>query len=302
MARKLIVLAFALFGVVIIGIGAAVWYFYKNPIATLEAISRRGLRGIGCERKSVDAPGGVVTYFTVGSGPAVVLVHGANDQAGLWMKTAEALKGDHKVVVLDLPGHGESAPASGPLQFDTLMGGIRAVIDKECPDGKIVVVGNSLGGWLAMLWALENPSRTAGVVLENAGGVSVDYKGPSLLPKNRDEAREVIKAVMGPSAPPIPGYLLDDLVRRAPSSQVARLATVDVTPYLLDARLASVNFPVALVWGKDDGIATIEYAEHYRSLIPQATLTAIPNCGHIPHNQCPAAFNPKLREAIGGMK
>jgi hypothetical protein len=47
--------------------------------------------------------------------------------------------------------------------------------------------------------------------------------------------------------------VLNDLVRRAPSSQVARLATVDVNSYLLDSKLPSVTFPVALVWGKDDG-------------------------------------------------
>ncbi|MFA6956315.1 MAG: alpha/beta hydrolase [Thermoanaerobaculia bacterium] len=302
MARTLIFIAFALFAVVIIVLGAAIWYFYSHPMATLEALSRRGLRGIGCEKRSVDGPAGSVTYFTVGSGPAVVLVHGANDQAGLWRKTIEALKSDHKVVALDLPGHGESAPAKGPLQFETLMGGLRAVIDKECPDGKVVVVGNSLGGWLAMLWALEHPARTAGVVLENAGGVAIDYKGPSLLPKNREEAAAVTKAVLGPSSPPVPGYVLDDLVRRAPKSQVARLAGVDVKPWILDDKLTAVTFPVALVWGKDDGIATIAYAEHYQSLIPNATLTAIPRCGHIPHNQCPAAFNTKLKEAIGGWK
>lgn len=302
MARTFIFIAFALFAVIIIALGAAIWYFFNHPMATLEAISRRGLRGIGCEKRTVDAPSGTVTYFTAGSGPAVVLIHGANDQAGLWRKSVEALMKDHKVVALDLPGHGDSAPASGPLQFEMLMGGIRAVIDKECPDGKLVVVGNSLGGWLAMLWALDNPDRTAGVVLEDAGGVSVDYTGPSLLPRNRVEAAEVTKAVLGPNMPPLPGYVLDDLVRRAPKSQVARLAGVDVKPWLLDARLGSVNFPVALIWGKDDGVATMEYAEHYASLIPNATLTAIPNCGHIPHNQCPAAFNETLKEAIGAWK
>ncbi|MGK2857498.1 MAG: alpha/beta fold hydrolase [Thermoanaerobaculia bacterium] len=302
MFRTIMFVALALLVIVIVAIGGAVWYFFHNPIATMESMSRRSLRGIGCEKKTVDAPAGAVTYFTVGTGPAVVLVHGANDQSGLWKGTIEALKDGHKVVVLDLPGHGESAPASGPLEFETLLGGMRAVIDKECPNEKVILVGNSLGGWLAMLWALENPQRTAGVVLENAGGVAIDYKGPSLLPKNRDEARTVVEAVLGPSGPPVPGYVLDDLVRRAPSSQVARLASVDVTPYLLDSKLPSVTFPVALVWGKDDGIATIEYAEHYKSLIPNATLTAIADCGHIPHNQCTPAFNEKLKEAIQAMK
>lgn len=302
MVRKLIFIAFALFAVVIITLGGAIWYFFSHPISTLEGMSRRGLRGIGCEKKTLDGPAGTVTYFTAGSGPAVVLVHGANDQAGLWLKTIEALKDDHKVVALDLPGHGDSAPASGPLQFDMLVGGIDAVIAKECPDGQVILVGNSLGGWLAMLWALDNSARTAGVVLENAGGVAVDYKGPNLLPRNREEARAITSAVLGPSAPSVPGYVLDDLVRRAPKSQIARLAKVDVNPHLLDAKLPSATFPVSLIWGKDDGIATIEYAEHYRSLIPNATLTSIPDCGHIPHNQCPAAFNEKLKEAIVGWK
>ncbi len=302
MFRTIIFIAFALLAIVIFVIAGAVWYFFHNPIATMESMSRRSLRGIGCEKKTVDAPGGAVTYFTAGSGPAVVLVHGANDQAGLWRRTVESLKGDHKVVALDLPGHGESAPESGPLQFDTILGGLHAVVDRECPGERVILVGNSLGGWMAMLWALENPERTAGVVLENSGGVAVDYKGPSLLPKNRDEARAIVEAVLGPSAPPIPNYVLNDLVRRAPSSQVARLAAVDVKPYLLDDKLASVSFPVALIWGKDDGIATLAYAEHFKSLIPNATLTTIPNCGHIPHNQCAPEFNVKLREAINGMK
>lgn len=302
MARNLIFLAFALLALVIFGVSAALWYYFNHPIATLEAMSRRALRGVGCEKRTLEGPSGTVTYFTAGSGPAVVLIHGANDQAGLWRRTVEALKADHKVVVIDLPGHGESAPASGPLGFETLLGGLRAVIDKECPDGRVVLVGNSLGGWLAMLWALDNPGRVAGVVLENAGGVSTDYKGPSLLPKNREEARAVTAAVLGPSVPSVPGYVLDDLVRRAPTSQVARMAGVDVRPWILDSRLASVSFPVALVWGKDDGIATVEYAERFKSLIPGATLTTIPGCGHIPHNQCPSPFNEKLKAAIAEWK
>ncbi len=279
-------------------VAAAFIYFYRNPVHVLEQLTRRSLRSAGAERKTIATPDGTLTYFTLGSGSPVVLLHGANDQAGLWNRTARVLARDHRVIVPDLPGHGESAPATGPLSFAQILGGVRAVIEKECPTGKVGLVGNSLGGWIAMLWALEHPDRVSVVVLEDAGGVSIDYKGPSLLPKTREEARTVVKAVLGPSGPPMPGYILDDLVRRAPRSQVARMAGEDVRPYLLDDKLAGVNFPVALIWGEDDGVAPLDYGRHFASMIRGAQIVAIPNCGHIPHNQCPGQFNSRLVSAL----
>jgi pimeloyl-ACP methyl ester carboxylesterase len=90
------------------------------------------------------------------------------------------------VIVPDLPGHGESAPASGPLPISLLLKGLETAIGDA---GDFVLVGNSLGGWLSILYTLGHPERVKHLVLESSGGLSIPLSSP-LFARDRDEARE----------------------------------------------------------------------------------------------------------------
>jgi pimeloyl-ACP methyl ester carboxylesterase len=199
----------------------------------------------------------------------------------------------------DMPGHGESEPASGPIRFEMMLDAIEALKAKESPDAPVAIVGNSLGGWVAMIYTLEHPGDVRQLILENAGGISVDYKGPSFLPASREEARAIIDATLARETP-VPDFILDDLVRRAPTSQIARMADENFASYLLDERLGEIGVPTTLIWGEEDEVTDLELAGRMQSLIPEAELRTIVRCGHIPHNECPDDFAKLLDEALKG--
>src|SRR5674476_863972 len=131
--------------------------------------------------------------FSGGGGAPVVLVHGAGDQAGGWAKVAPRLAKSFAVVVVDLAGHGESAPASGSIPFATLLAGFDGAM-KEIPQGKVTLVGNSLGAWVATLWAKDHPDRVQHLVLVNGGPLLGDRPDLTLHPKNRAEADRTLAA------------------------------------------------------------------------------------------------------------
>jgi pimeloyl-ACP methyl ester carboxylesterase len=103
------------------------------------------------------------------------------------------------------------------------------------------------------------------------------------------------------SAPPLPGYMLDDLIERAGSGPIGRLSA-DV-PGLVAAlwnedRLQTLATPVDLLWGASDRIVPLTYAERLESLLPVARLQVIPSCGHVPQLECPGTFLDQLRSVL----
>jgi len=278
--------------------GAAATLFVARPLAVFEWLGRAGLRSGGFERRQVAAPRGRLTFFRAGQGPTLLLLHGANDQAGAWYRIAPALARERRVLIPDLPGHGESAPAAGPLAVTDLLAGVDAVLAAEAPGERVTVVGNSLGGFLALLLAERHPERVAHVVLVNGAAVTTGGGQVELLPKTRDEARAALAKLTAPGAPAPPGFVLDDLVRRGPGSPLARLLQSPVAELALDGRLAEIRTPVSLIWGEADQLLPASYARALQAQLPLARLTPLPACGHIPQRECPERFLAALEAAL----
>jgi pimeloyl-ACP methyl ester carboxylesterase len=223
-------------------------------------------------------------YWTAGRGDRpFVLVHGVNDQAGTWVAVAAALAMRTQVVLPDLPGHGESGPAEGPIAVDALVAGLAAVID-DATAGPVRLVGNSLGGWVSTLYALTYPERVGHLVLEGAGGLSTPFAVP-VVARTVEEARVVLRAVHGPGYE-APGWLLESLVERGEASVMLRIT--GVAERFLDDRLRDVAVPVTLIWGEQDGILPLSYAEQMRTGLGNPPLHVIAGAAHIPHLQKPA--------------
>ena len=262
-------------------------------------MSRAGLKNSGAEQLSIEGPDGTIVYWSAGEGPVVVLVHGTNDQAGLWWRTVAALKNQYKVVAIDMPGHGESGPSEGPLDMKIMQEAVAAIVDTVSPDEPVILVGNSMGGWASLLYALDNPGRVRQLVLESSGGISLETRPTvTLIPTTIEEARAAFDAALGPDGL-IPDPVLEDFVRRAPTSPAARFAERSWDEFLLDERLGDLDVPVTLIWGEQDGILPLSYAERMQSMIDGATLTVIPGCGHIPHNECADKFIEALNANLG---
>ncbi|MFI5197619.1 MAG: alpha/beta fold hydrolase [Thermoanaerobaculia bacterium] len=276
---------------VLVAVAAAALVFYTRPLATLAWLGRRRLTSAGFEKRFHPSAVGPQRIFSGGGGAPVVLVHGAGDQAGGWSKVAPRLAKTFTVVAVDLAGHGESAPTAGPLPFTTLLAGFDGAM-KELPLGKVTLVGNSLGAWVATVWAKEHADRVGHLVLVNGGPLLGDRPDLTLQPKNRAEADRTLAALRDPSAPMIPDFVVDDIIRVAATGPIARLAADprNLSAYLLDGKLGSFDVPVDLLWGASDKLVSVDYARRLAAQLPAARLTTIDRCGHAPQVECADRF------------
>ena len=217
---------------------------------------------------------------------AIVLVHGANDQAGTWCPIAPTLAQKHRVIIPDLPGHGESAPKEGPIPISLLVSRLEAVIDEAAPDERVTLIGNSLGGWLVMLYALKHPERVAHLVLEASGGLNRPLAVP-IIAHTREEAIPILRAVHGPQYEP-QEWVIEALLQRAQGSPMLRLT--EHLEHSIEPRLGELTTPATLIWGEHDGVLPLSYAEALRDAIPNAELRVIAGAAHIPHMQQPERF------------
>lgn len=292
-------IALTLAAAVLVAGAASGFVFWKRPLATLAWLGRRKLASSGFEKHVQPSAVGPQCVFSGGGGAPIVLLHGAGDQAGGWAKVAPGLARSFAVVAVDLAGHGESAPASGPISFPTLLAGLDGAMN-ELPRGKVTLVGNSLGAWVATVWAKEHPDRVQHLVLVNGGPLLGDRPDLTLQPKNRAEADRTLGALRDPSAPMIPTFVVDDIIRVSATGPMARLAAEpkSLAAFLLDGKLGSFDVPVDLLWGASDKIVSVDYAKRLAAQLPAARLTTVDRCGHAPQVECPDRFAEALLKVL----
>jgi pimeloyl-ACP methyl ester carboxylesterase len=294
-----VIIAFLVLGAVLIIAG--VWMIWKRPLSVDARMSRMALGINGLAERTLATSSGEMTYWEGGSGPTMVLIHGAGDHAGAWARTVGGIATDYRVVIPDMPGHWKSDPRSGPIHMTQLLDGLDRLMDACCSGEPVIMAGNSMGGWLGFLYARDNPDRVERLVSVN--GPAVYNPNPNqvdIFPKTREEARETMKGLMGPASPPIPGYVLDDIVRRSATGPAARFAqtAAEMGAYLLDGKLHEVTVPVEMIWGDADQLLTIDYARRMVDGLPRARLHPIKGCGHVPHRECPLRFVEALSAAL----
>lgn len=300
MGSKVLKVLLALGVLIVVLIIACVWMVWKRPLMVDAMFSRMALGKIGFEKTRIATTDGKMTVWVGGSGPCMVLLHGAGDQAGTWARMAAPLVDDYRVVIPDLPGHWKSDPKSGPLGIDQIYGGLEAVMETTCAGESAILVGNSLGAWISMLYAREHPGRVDRLVAINGGAVKEEDPAVNIYPTTREQARQTMKGLMGPATPPVPDFVLDDVIRHARVGPAGRMAqTVDeMDAYLLDGRLDEVTVPVELVWGDADALLTMDYAQRLLDGLPRARLHSVHGCGHVPQRECPDATLEALQSAL----
>jgi pimeloyl-ACP methyl ester carboxylesterase len=273
-----------------IAFAGSLLYVRLRPLEAFVRMMRRGLVHAGMRAQTLQVNDAPVVYWSGGSGTrTLMLVHGVNDQAGTWVSVVPALMKEFRVLAIDLPGHGDSAPKSGPIPMRQMIDAVAAVIDRESPDAPVVVTGNSMGGWVSILYASEQPQRVAHLVLEDASGMTYDLGERTLFPKTREEAIVLLRKVHGPTAK-IPDFLVENILHSATTMPQARVLAGGIAEWLADARLSLLQMPVSLIWGRHDGLLPIAYAEALRARIPGSTLDVIDAAAHIPHRQTPGEF------------
>lgn len=257
-----------------------------DPLAELVRMTRAALAAAGLERRTL----GENVYWIGGAedAPPIVLVHGANDHAGTWAPIVPPLVPRFRLLLVDLPAHGESGPRKDAVRIPEIVGQLDAVITHELGDLPFTLVGNSLGAWITMLYVLEHPHRAQRLVLESGGGLSRQL-GVPLVARNRDESLAVLRAVHGPHVA-IAEWMVEALIERGTRSPLVQILQTDWKSHFVDARLGDIDVPTTLIWGALDAIVPRPYVDAIVSGIPGARIEIIDNAAHIPHAQQPEDF------------
>ncbi len=253
-------------------------------------------------------------YVRVGSGPALLLLHGLGCDHTTWAPVIESLARRYTVIAPDLLGHGQSAKPRADYSVGGYANGMRdllALLGIE----RATVVGHSLGGGVAMQFAYQYPELVERLVLVAPGGF-----GP--------EVTAALRVVTTPGFHQIAGLLtlpglrhigvhgmrvlggsglartrdlgevaaifdsMKDSRTRTAIRHVAR-AVVDWRGQIIttsDRAYLTDDIPMCVIWGEQDRVIPAKHAETARTLAPHATVALVPNAGHFPHRDHPQRF------------
>jgi pimeloyl-ACP methyl ester carboxylesterase len=273
-------------------------------------------------REVVDLGGAVHYLDSGGKGPAVVMVHGLGGAAINWLPTAEILRHRRRVLALDLPGFGLTPPADRSFDVSSQ----RTLLDRfirEVAGGRVLLMGNSMGGLISILQAAESPDTVEGLVLVNPAAPLnlLRVRDPRLLSLGlmaipgvgERFARRLFRGASTEA------YVTDffafvchdaecldpELVaahvelaekrRRLPWAVPAfRQATASTLNTLHSRRFVraveAVAAPTLLVHGRQDRLVSFAAAKKLASRRPDWRFEALDDIGHVPQIECPSHF------------
>jgi pimeloyl-ACP methyl ester carboxylesterase len=251
-----------------------------------------------------------------GDGPPLVFFHGFSDSADTWRATMASLgRVDRRAVAMDLPGFGKASPLKPGKVLPQLDRFGEAVVRYAAPDGGAVVVGNSLGGSLALRLAERDELDLEGIVpvapagLDMARWLGIIERDPVVrfllaspvpLPEFalRRAVAEVYRRIAFHRAGAVDAKVIDAFTSHfADQRTVAGYLTSgrSLLPELKDPfRLERVKCPVLVVWGEKDAMVYSKGAQRVLDAVPGARLELIDRCGHCPQVECPDRFSELL--------
>jgi pimeloyl-ACP methyl ester carboxylesterase len=216
----------------------------------------------------------------------------------------DELARSYEVIIPSPPGFGHSTRPDWITAPDDIAYMMLDIVD-DLGLKNIPVVGFSFGGWIAAEMATKDDGFIAKLVLVGAYGVKTgkptDREIADVWLIGPDEVAALKWHDAGKGKRDFPSMPEDELTIVARNNE--SFARFGWEPYLhnpkLRRRLHRIKAPTLLLWGANDGIVTPAYAEKYRSLIPGAKLSLIPQAGHLPHIEQPQAFVAELKKFLG---
>ena len=254
---------------------------------------------------TVAVAGTSVQMFSGGSGPPLLFLHGAGGNRG-WQAFHEELAKTHTVYAPSQAGfNGTQRPEW--VSTITDMAHFNQQLAQQLGLSQYVLMGHSMGGWIAAEMAAMDRQSIKGLVLIDSVGIRpkntditeifmvsaatrAEYRfhDPSQVPDLEEYTRELT-----------PEETLVDFANREMASRLLW------KPYMhnpsLPHYLASVKAPTLVVWGRQDAIVPLECGELYQQGIGGAQLKVIDQCGHSPQNEKPQEFHRHVSSFLGGL-
>jgi pimeloyl-ACP methyl ester carboxylesterase len=275
---------------------------------------------MGFEAQQIQVNGLNIRYLTAGNDePPLVLLHGVGDSAFDWSWVIPTLGTKHRVIAPDFPGSGDSAKPKREYSLEFLtqfLGDFLNTLQIQ----RAVLLGNSLGGLIALRFALSNPQQVAAMVLVSTMGFSqlanlvlsnltlpifgefaIAWSKTPLGAKQRAWSRAAL-LFAHPSKVPAAWLAEQERLALLPGFLEANLS---ILRYLLGQRqevlesLPQLQMPTLVVWGVNDLVLPNYQADQDAiNRLQQAHLALIPDCGHLPQVERPELFTNAVNDFL----
>jgi pimeloyl-ACP methyl ester carboxylesterase len=269
------------------------------------------------EEQKVSVDGRPIAYATSdGSGRPVIFVHGNSSSARVWQPVMTGPFGQRfRCLALDLPGHGDSAPAADPADYS--LPGYAAVLAgfaQVTGASDAVIVGWSLGGHIALEAAPALP-QAAGYVIFGAPPVaSADQMPAAFLPNpamnvgftadvDEPQARSYAASFTAPgSALPLDGFTAD-ILRTDGAARSGLIASIGAGRFTDEIAIVTALWqPLAILQGDGEQLVSLDYLRQLTvPTLWRGAVQIIPGAGHAPQQEAPEAFAALLEQFIADL-
>jgi pimeloyl-ACP methyl ester carboxylesterase len=262
--------------------------------------------------KQIEVFGQKIHYLEAGAGPAVILLHGLGGDSTNWAFTTPALAAKYHVYVPDQIGFGVSDKPAIEYRVGTLVDFLNGFCNK-LGIAKASVVGNSLGGWTAVNFALAYPEKVDKLVLVDSAGYSLGHNGGppatremllTLNPSTLAQTKQVMNSIFANKS-----MVTDQLAERFFTDHLKKGDGYTISKFVdsilrnedvVDGKLTAVKVPTLIVWGKQDALTPLAMGQSFAGDIAGSTLLTLDGCGHVPQMECAGKFNEALGKFLGG--
>src|SRR5882757_1050139 len=237
-----------------------------------------------------------------GQGAPLLWLHGGAG-IGVDVPFLDLLAKDHRVVAPSHPGFGKSSLPDWIDSVDDIAHVYLELLDRAGLT-RMDVVGFSVGGWIAAELATKVPERINRLVLIAPVGVKTGSADQLDVPDVFAMSREKLDRLRfhDPAKNPADLANMPDAELHVVARNNETLALLTWEPYMhnpkLKHRLHRVNMPTLFLRGASDGIVSADYMARYAALLPQARIETIPEAGHLPHVEQPAATAAKIAQFL----
>jgi pimeloyl-ACP methyl ester carboxylesterase len=251
-----------------------------------------------------------------GEGPPVVFVHGLSGNWQNWIENIPRVARERRVLALDLPGFGQSEKPADKVSMSAYGRTVEAFAD-ALGLGEVVLVGNSMGGFVSAETAIQFPGRVERLVLVSAVGITMStlrrepvmaWGRVAMIAGARSAAEKRMAIVRPRLRHAVYSTIMRHPTRIAPEMlwelsegagrSIFRHALEAMLDYDFRDRLGEIRAPTLIVWGEEDMLVPVKDADEFERQIPNARKVVLEDTGHVAMLERPPTFNKLLLEFV----
>jgi pimeloyl-ACP methyl ester carboxylesterase len=276
---------------------------WRNPLWLVDRQIDARLRLNGVHSNYATVNGYKMHYLVGGSGRPLLLVHGLGSRGEDWANLIpQLINSGNRVYALDLLGYGDSEqPRDARYSISQQAAMVEGFLDSQHLQ-QVDMAGWSMGGWIAMQVALQQPQRIRRLVLLDSAGLRFQLSfDPALFQPASPMDLVKLEEILIPHPRPLPGFLAMAMLRRGDHvGWVVRRSVQSMMTGedLVDGKLGALTMPVLIGWGDQDKLIPLSVGYRLHQEIMQSVLDVYDGCGHLAPQDCVSQVGPSVTDFL----